>query len=98
MGKRNFREMLEAKWAEGKFVCVGLDSEYSKIPVCLRRRTGNSVIAFNEAIVWATRDLVCAYKPNIAFYEDKGEEGLMTLRETIAFIHTSSRCAGRACR
>jgi len=43
-------------------------------------------LAFNQAIVEATSAWVCAYKPNIAFYEALGPAGLETLRQTIAFI------------
>jgi orotidine-5'-phosphate decarboxylase len=44
------------------------------------------VVAFNSAIVDATRDLVCAYKPNVAFYEARGSEGIGELERTIAHI------------
>ena len=44
------------------------------------------VVAFNTAIVDATRDLVCAYKPNVAFYEARGSEGIGELERTIAHI------------
>jgi uridine monophosphate synthetase len=45
------------------------------------------IFAFNHAIVDATADLVCAYKPNFAFYEAQGLEGLAALRRTIEYIH-----------
>ena len=64
MGTRNFREMLEVKWAEGKFACAGLDSS-----------DGDRMCA----VVDATHDLVCAYKPNTAFYEAWGAQGWETL-------------------
>lgn len=89
MGERNFREMLEAQWTKGNFVCVGLDSEILKVPACLcydRGREG-AIVAFNRAIVEATRDLVCAFKPNFAFYLELGEEGLRVLCQTVAHIH-----------
>lgn len=82
--------MLEIQWSRGNFVCVGLDSEFSKIPASARRGTNiaGTIVAFNRAIVEATRDLVCAYKPNTAFYEAHGIEGIMALRRTIADIYT----------
>ena len=61
-------------------VCVGLDTDPEIIPA------GMSVLDFNRAIIDATADLVCAYKPNIAFYEAQGEKGLDTLHKTIAHI------------
>lgn len=93
--RRNFRQMLETQWAKGNFDCVGLDSEFSKIPESLRldqyyrvqRDLGNVIIRFNRAIVEATRDLVCAYKPNIAFYEAYGAKGIAALERTIEEIH-----------
>ena len=86
--------MLEAKWACENFVCVGLDSEFGKIPESARRSgnecdvsVANTVVAFNRAIVEATKDIVCAYKLNAAFYEAHGDEGIGALQRTIADIH-----------
>lgn len=85
---RNFMELLRAQWAKGNFVCVGLDSELAKIPEAAKRQTtGRTILNFNEAIVDATKDFVCAYKPNIAFYVAYGEEGLRALGKTISYIH-----------
>ena len=47
---------------------------------------GSDVLQFNKAIIDATCDLVCAYKPNLAFYEALGTEGLTILEETIRYI------------
>jgi len=87
-------DLLRAKWAEGKFVCVGLDSEFSKIPSAVWQggnecevHEGNTIVAFNRAIVEATKDIVCAYKPNTAFYEAHGAEGIGALQRTIVDIH-----------
>jgi orotidine-5'-phosphate decarboxylase len=69
---------------------VGLDSEHGKIPDSVKDRyysIGNAIVAFNLAIVQATKDLVCAYKPNTAFYEAHGAEGIEALQKTIADIH-----------
>src|SRR3989344_2091030 len=84
---RDFRELLETKWDEGKFLWVGLDSELEKIPEGAQKEdTRATIVAFNRTIVDATKDIVCAYKPNPAFYEARGEEGFAALRETIAYI------------
>jgi orotidine-5'-phosphate decarboxylase len=92
MKERHFRQMLQAQWNRGNFVCVGLDSEYNKIPSLIKIRcsslTPHAITAFNQAIVDATHDLVCAYKPNIAFYEAYGTDGITALRDTIMDIHT----------
>jgi orotidine-5'-phosphate decarboxylase len=97
MSKRHFNELLEQRWAEGKFLCVGLDSEHSKIPYHIRGRpdiNGNrysdKIVKFNEAIVEATKDIVLAYKLNSAFYEMYGDAGLNALQETVGFIHAAA--------
>src|SRR3989344_5720374 len=84
---RNFRELLEARWDEGKFLCVGLDSELEKIPESLRKGTTREILLnFNRAIIDATKDIICAYKPNSAFYEAHGDKGFAALRETAQYI------------
>ncbi len=86
---RNFRKMLEEQWARGKFVCVGLDSEYGKIPAHLRKDDiYRGLLDFNEAIVDATKDIACAYKPNAAFYEMHGTQGVTALAESILYVRT----------
>jgi orotidine-5'-phosphate decarboxylase len=91
--RRNFRDMLEAKWAEGKFVCVGLDSEFEKIPFWAQRFDGDNVHIgetiknFNKKIVDMTHDMVCAYKPNVKFYIGHGPQGIDALAQTITHIH-----------
>ncbi len=85
----NFREMLEAQWAKGKFVCVGLDSDPTKIPECVRKGSNDtaSMLAFNLEIIDATKDIVLAYKPNLAFYLAYGNIGINALWRTITYIH-----------
>lgn len=88
--KRNFREMLEAKWAEGKFVCVGLDSELGKIPQCVKdawSTKADRITGFNQSIVRATKDIALAYKPNLKFYIAHGDEGIQALWRTCNIIH-----------
>ncbi len=88
MNARNFRQMLEARWAEGRFLCIGLDSDLNKIPEAARKEnTRATIVNFNREIIDATKDLVCSYKPNVAFYEAHGDEGMGALRETIAYIN-----------
>jgi len=85
-----FQGLLEDRWAKGFFVCVGLDSEPSQIPKVARARSvEETLFKFNREIIEATADLVCAYKPNVAFYEAEGVEGLKALSSTIAYIHTN---------
>jgi len=89
MGKRNFREMLEKKWNLGFFVCVGLDTDYEKIPEWFRNKRSSvkeAIWHYNQEIIEATHDLVCAYKPNIAFYEGQGIQGILALKATMELI------------
>ena len=65
--------------ASRSLVCVGLDPDPSMMPV-------KDVAAFNRAIVDATHDLVCAYKPNLAFYEALGLDGWNALESTVKHI------------
>jgi len=74
-----FREKLEAAWGRsGSLLCIGLDPDPALMAI-------DDVAAFNVAIIEATSDLVCAYKPNVAFYEALGpEQGYTALRRTLA--------------
>jgi orotidine-5'-phosphate decarboxylase len=62
-------------------LCVGLDPDPSLMPI-------EDVVVFNQAIIEATSDLVCCYKPNLAFYEAFGQEGWDILRQTISAVPT----------
>lgn len=83
-----FVEMLEDRWRGGNFVCVGLDSDHSKIPEILTTKffAEEAVFRFNMEIVDATHNLVCAYKPNAAFYEALGNDGFRALASTVQYI------------
>ncbi len=84
---RDFRELLEKQWDAGNMLCVGLDSDLERIPEAARTAdVRESIVGFNRAIIDATKDLVCAYKPNSAFYEAHGDEGWNALRETIQYL------------
>lgn len=88
MSQRNFWQMVRAQWDKGNFACVGLDSDYAKIPKCVQKfSVAGTIVAFNREIVEATKHYVCAYKPNVAFYEAYGSEGIEALRQTIVHIH-----------
>lgn len=60
---RNFRALTEARWAEGKYLCVGLDPDPGKIPSRVH------LYGFLRGVVDATAPYVAAFKPNIAFFE-----------------------------
>jgi orotidine-5'-phosphate decarboxylase len=80
----NFVEKLAQSVSKNEsLLCVGLDPDPALMP------EGIGVFEFNKAIIDATSDLVCAYKPNFAFYEAQGREGLDTLEKTISYIPDS---------
>lgn len=66
-------------------VCVGLDTDEEKIPPHLCS-SNNPLWEFNRAIIDATKENVCAYKLNLAFYEAAGEKGHQALRQTVDYI------------
>ncbi len=66
-------------------VCVGLDTDPHKIPEYLGY-SRDGVLRFNEMIIRATSDFVCAYKPNTAFYEAMGSSGIDLLEKTCSSI------------
>jgi orotidine-5'-phosphate decarboxylase len=81
-----FAEKLEAAQKKNKsLVCAGLDPEAGKIPAFLKSKK-DFIYEFNRAIVDATKDLVCCYKPQIAYYSGQGAED--QLLRTIEYIRT----------
>lgn len=66
-------------------LCIGLDSDFEKIPTYLKKEK-NAVFKFNKAIIDKTHDLVCAYKPNSAFYEAYGADGIKQLKMTCDYL------------
>ena len=73
-------KLISASRRNKSLLCVGLDTDPNLIPVNI------SVFQFNREIIEATRDLVCAYKPNLGFYEAQGIEGLQALKRTVDYI------------
>ena len=71
--------LYSASISNRSLVCVGLDPDPDLMPV-------SDVFEFNMAIVDATRDVVCAYKPNFPFYEAMGLPGLRALERTVEHI------------
>lgn len=84
----DFKErLIQAVHQRKSLLCVGLDSDIERIPPFLRREHGErAILEFNRRIIEATEDLVCAYKLNLAFYEQLGPKGLELLKETVASI------------
>jgi orotidine-5'-phosphate decarboxylase len=79
-----FVDKLNRAWkANRSLVCVGLDPDSSRFPRVIEQ-TDEPIFEFNKAIIDATHDLVCAYKPQIAYYAAEAAEG--QLESTIAYI------------
>lgn len=77
----NFQDKLQKIVKNNNsLLCVGLDTEVEKL------EKGVSQFNFNKKIIDETAHLVCAYKPNIAFYESAGMEGLQGLKDTITYL------------
>jgi uridine monophosphate synthetase len=76
-----FERLAAAARENDSLLCVGLD------PRPERLAPRDTLFDFNRRIVDLTRDLVCAYKPNFAFYESAGPAGLEALQRTVAYVH-----------
>jgi len=83
MNKQELTGLIRKKRS---FLCVGLDSDITKIPPHLLTDE-DPVFAFNKAIIDATIDLAVAYKPNLAFYESRGIAGWHSLEKTVNYLH-----------
>lgn len=82
----NFTTKLDQAWAtSNSLLCVGLDPDLAKLPQKFKDST-DPLFEFNKAIIDATADVVCAFKPNSAFYEAFGPDGIRQLKQTIDYI------------
>lgn len=82
----NRQQLISEIRRKKSVLCVGLDSDISKIPSHLLQEE-DPVFAFNKAIVDATAPYTIAFKPNTAFYESRGLAGWESLEKTIAYIN-----------
>lgn len=78
-------KLRAAQEKNNSWLCVGLDPDPAKLPLPTMQ-WDEPVLPFNKAIVDATADLVCAYKPNLGFYLQWGAAGVAALERTIAYI------------
>ena len=81
----NFSEIVNQIKNKKTYLCIGLDSDLGKIPKHLLE-FDDPIYEFNKRIIDATKDLVIAYKPNLAFYESQGSKGLVSLEKTLNYI------------
>jgi orotidine-5'-phosphate decarboxylase len=81
-----YLEKLQKAQAENNsWLCVGLDPQPKRLPAPALK-WDEPVLPFNRAIIEATADLICAYKPNLGFYLQWGAAGIIALERTIAYI------------
>jgi orotidine-5'-phosphate decarboxylase len=81
----NAEELFRNIKRKKSFLCVGLDTDYKKIPKMLLHKE-YPVFEFNKRIIDATQEYAVAYKPNLAFYEMLGAAGYMSLEMTITYL------------
>jgi orotidine-5'-phosphate decarboxylase len=85
MNRSSLIDLIKTKRS---FLCIGLDTDLSKIPEHLQKKE-DPAFEFNKAIIDATIDLTVAYKPNLAFYECNGVKGWNSLTKTIQYINNT---------
>jgi len=81
----NKTQLVDLILKKKSFLCIGLDTDITKIPAHLLD-TEDPVFEFNRQIIDATIDLAVAYKPNLAFYESRGVKGLISLEKTMQYL------------
>lgn len=97
----NRKQLYEQIVAKKSMLCVGLDVDFDKMPEHVKalassgeaavggklfKGKARSIVEFNKAIVDATAPYCVAYKPNLAFYECYGADGLRALEATVSYI------------
>ena len=78
-------QLVEQIFKKETFLCVGLDTDMKRIPRHLLG-TDDPIFNFNKAIIDATAPYCVAYKPNLAFYECMGTEGMIAFEKTIKYL------------
>ena len=88
----NRKELVEQIFAKKSFLCVGLDTDIDKLPVCITESKeiqgaeASMIFKFNKAIIDATAPYCVAYKPNLAFYESRGVYGMIAFENTVKYL------------
>lgn len=90
----NRKELVEQIFAKKSFLCVGLDTDINKLPKYITESEdiqgaeAEMIFRFNQAIIDATAPYCVAYKPNLAFYESRGIDGMIAFENTIKYLHS----------
>ena len=93
----NRNQLIKLIREKQSFLCVGLDTDISKIPECVKKLVDDQcedeedkvsmyIYAFNKLIIDATAPYCVAYKPNLAFYEAYGLDGLFAYERTVEYL------------
>ena len=84
----NRAELVQKIFKKKSFLCIGRDTDIQKIPECVKSEV-DPIFSFNKAIIDATAPYCVAYKPNLAFYECYGLQGMAVFEKTISYIKKS---------
>ena len=79
------QQLVEQIFSKKTYLCVGLDTDPTKLPTHLQDHP-NNIFKFNKAIIDATKDYCVAYKVNTAFYEAQGLKGWEAMEQTVNYI------------
>lgn len=79
-------KLKEAQKKNNSWVCIGLDPQPDKLPIQATHQWDEPVLPFNKAIIDATADIACAFKPNLGFYLQWGAAGIIALERTVQYI------------
>jgi orotidine-5'-phosphate decarboxylase len=80
------KKLLHISDKNESILCIGLDIDKAQMPLFLFETSGHPFWSFNKSIIDQTKDLVCAYKLNMAFYEVLGSKGIELLEKTMRYI------------
>lgn len=81
----NRKQLTEQIFQKKSFLCVGLDTDITKMPQHIATEE-DALFIFNKAIIDATAPYCVAYKPNLAFYEAYGLKGIMAFEKTVTYL------------
>jgi orotidine-5'-phosphate decarboxylase len=79
------QQLVEQIVAKKSYLCIGLDTDFDKIPIHLQSHP-DAIFEFNKQIIDATKDLCVSYKINTAFYEALGAKGWEIMERTVNYI------------
>ena len=82
------QELVKQIFDKKSFLCVGLDTDIKKLPQHLLKEE-DPIFAFNKQIIDATAPYCVSYKPNLAFYEAFGLEGMAAFEKTISYLRAN---------